>query len=71
MEESHLLYKAENGIAYITINREQQRNAITPEAIELFHDYLDRAEKDENVRVIRITGAGEKAFCTGAQLGGE
>jgi len=70
MEESHLLYKAENGIAYITINREQQRNAITPEAIELFHDYLDRAEKDENVRVIRITGAGEKAFCTGAQLGG-
>lgn len=70
MEERHLLYKVENGIAYITINREQQRNAITPEAIELFHDYIDRAEKDEEVRAVQVTGAGEKAFCTGAQLGG-
>jgi enoyl-CoA hydratase/carnithine racemase len=70
MEENHLLYKTENGIAYITINREQQRNAITPEAIELFHDYLNRAEKDEEVRAVQVTGAGEKAFCTGAQLGG-
>jgi enoyl-CoA hydratase/carnithine racemase len=70
MEESHLLYNVENGIAYITINREQQRNAITPEAIELFHDYLDQAEKDEEVRAVQVTGAGEKAFCTGAQLGG-
>jgi enoyl-CoA hydratase/carnithine racemase len=70
MEESHLLYRAENGIAYITINREQQRNAITPEAIELFHDYLDRAEKDEGIKAVQVTGAGEKAFCTGAQLGG-
>ena len=70
MEDSHLLYNVENGIAYIAINREQQRNAITPEAIELFHDYLDRAEKDEKVRVVQVTGVGEKAFCTGAQLGG-
>jgi enoyl-CoA hydratase/carnithine racemase len=70
MEESHLLYRVENGTAYITINREQQRNAITPEAISLFHEYLDAAEKDDNVRVILVTGAGEKAFCTGAQLSG-
>ncbi len=70
MEERHLIYHVEDGIGFITINRELQRNAITPEAVELFHDYLDRAEKDENVRVIRITGAGDKAFCTGAQLGG-
>jgi enoyl-CoA hydratase/carnithine racemase len=70
MEDSHLLYRVENGTAYITINREQQRNAITPEAISLFHEYLDTAETDESVKAILVTGAGEKAFCTGAQLSG-
>jgi enoyl-CoA hydratase/carnithine racemase len=69
MPDEHLLYRAENKVAYITINREQQRNAITPEAIELFHDYLDRAGKDPDVRAVLVTGAGDKAFCTGAQLG--
>ena len=33
MDDQHLLYQVENGIGTITINREQQRNAITPEAI--------------------------------------
>jgi enoyl-CoA hydratase/carnithine racemase len=36
----------------------------------LFHEYLDEAEKDEKVRALLITGAGDKAFCTGAQLSG-
>jgi enoyl-CoA hydratase/carnithine racemase len=70
MEDKHLLYKVEDGTGRITINREAQRNAITPEAISLFHEYLDIAENDENVRAVLVTGAGEKAFCTGAQLGG-
>jgi enoyl-CoA hydratase/carnithine racemase len=69
MEESHLLYRVENGTAFITINREQQRNAITPEAISLFHEYLVVAENDDNVKAILVTGAGDRAFCTGAQLG--
>jgi enoyl-CoA hydratase/carnithine racemase len=60
MNDQHLLYRVEDGIGTITINREQQRNTITPEAIDLFHAYLDQAEKDELVR----------AFCTGAQLVG-
>lgn len=70
MEDCHLLYRVEEGVGCITINREPQRNAITPEAIALFHEYLDEAEKDEKVRALLITGAGEKAFCTGAQLSG-
>lgn len=69
MSDDHLLYRVENNTAYITINREQQRNAITPEAVGLFHDYLDRAQSDPEVRAVLVTGAGEKAFCTGAQLG--
>ena len=70
MEERHLLYRVADGVGYITINREAQRNAITPEALALFHEYLDEAEKDEKVRALLVTGAGEKAFCTGAQLSG-
>jgi enoyl-CoA hydratase/carnithine racemase len=70
MNDQHLLYRVEDGIGTITINREQQRNAITPEAIDLFHAYLDQAQTDELVRAILITGAGDKAFCTGAQLAG-
>jgi len=69
MPDEHLLYTVDNKTARITINREQQRNAITPEAIELFLDYLDRAEQDAQVRAVLVTGAGDKAFCTGAQLG--
>ena len=70
MEDRHLLYRVEEGVGHITINREPQRNAITAEALALFHEYLDEAEKDEKVRALLITGAGEKAFCTGAQLSG-
>ena len=70
MSEPHLLYQVENNIACLTINREAQRNAISLDAIELFSKYLDDAEKDPTVRVISITGSGDKAFCSGADLGG-
>ncbi len=70
MSEEHLLYNLEKNVARMTINREAQRNAISLETIELFLKYLDAAEKDQNVRVILITGSGDKAFCSGADLGG-
>ncbi|HNY64211.1 MAG TPA: enoyl-CoA hydratase-related protein [Deltaproteobacteria bacterium] len=69
MADEQLLYTVENRVARITINREAQRNAVTPEAIGLFHGFLDAAEADADVRAVLVTGAGDKAFCTGAQLG--
>jgi enoyl-CoA hydratase/carnithine racemase len=54
----------------MTINRKEKRNAITLDTINLFLHYLDKAETDPAVRVILITGAGDKAFCAGADLGG-
>ena len=68
MSEPHLLYRLEKNVARFTINREPQRNAISLDAIERLLKYLDDAEKDPNVRVILITGAGENAFCSGADL---
>jgi len=70
MTEPHLLYNVKDGVAYFTINREQQRNAISVEALNLFLKHLDEAENDSAVRVICVTGAGDKAFCSGADLGG-
>jgi enoyl-CoA hydratase/carnithine racemase len=70
MSEAHLLYSVENNVAFFAINRAAQRNAISLDAIELFSKYLDDAEKDPTVRVISITGSGDKAFCSGADLGG-
>jgi enoyl-CoA hydratase/carnithine racemase len=69
MPEAHLLYRVKQDVAYFTINREPQRNALSLDAINLFLKYLDQAERDENVRVILVGGAGDKAFCSGADLG--
>jgi enoyl-CoA hydratase/carnithine racemase len=68
MPEPHLHYRVEKNIAYFTINREPQRNAISLDAVASFLKYLDEASADPNVRVILITGSGEKAFCSGADL---
>lgn len=71
MSDTHLLYHVKDSIASLTINREDRRNAISIETIDLFLRFLDEAEGDPAVRVILITGAGEKAFCAGADLGGD
>ncbi len=69
MSDKDLLYQVKDTVAYFTINREKQRNAISGEIVELFLKFLDQAEKDPGVRVILLTGAGEKAFCAGMDLG--
>ena len=57
-------HKAE-GIAKITINRPEVRNAFRPLTVEEMIRTLDDARNDETVGVIILTGAGEKAFCSG------
>ena len=65
-----LLYEVKENIGTITINREANRNSISSEAVTLFLEALETAEKDDNVRVVCVSGAGEKVFCSGADLGG-
>lgn len=69
MNETDLLYEVRDGVAYFTINREKQRNTISAQALELFLMHLEEARADENVRVLCVTGAGDRAFCAGADLG--
>lgn len=62
--EKDLLYDTKDGIATITINRERQKNAISPEAVRLFQEALESARKDDGVKAVCITGAGDKVFCS-------
>ena len=68
MEFKNTLYEKRDGMATITINRPQAMNALNDETVQELLLRLEDAEKDENVRVIVITGAGEKAFCAGLDL---
>lgn len=66
MEYSDILYhKCGEGIAKITINRPDVRNAFRPQTVkEMIHAFAD-ARMDEKIGVIILTGYGEKAFCSG------
>lgn len=60
-----ILYHKAEGIAKLTINRPEVRNAFTPLTVEELRHALNDARMDEEVGVIILTGAGEKAFCSG------
>lgn len=63
-----LFVKQTNGVLYLTINREARRNALSPSLLAHIREQLITAENDDNVRVVCLTGAGEKAFSSGADL---
>jgi enoyl-CoA hydratase/carnithine racemase len=68
MSEQELLLEVKGPVAWMTINREARRNALSLGMIELMSQYLDQVEADDSIRVICLTHAGEKAFCSGADL---
>ncbi|MDB5725728.1 MAG: enoyl-CoA hydratase/isomerase family protein [Novosphingobium sp.] len=57
-----------DGIAIITINRPEQRNALNKEVREALTNAWQRFEGDDSLRVAILTGTGEKAFCAGGDL---
>ena len=64
-EYKEIKYEFYNGIAKITINRPEVRNAFTPLTVSEMIDAVSRARDDENVSVIVLTGEGDLAFCSG------
>jgi 2-(1,2-epoxy-1,2-dihydrophenyl)acetyl-CoA isomerase len=63
-----VLYRLDGGVALITLNRPEAGNAITAAMRDQIVVWLEEASADLAVRVVVITGAGEKGFCTGADL---
>jgi enoyl-CoA hydratase/carnithine racemase len=64
---STILYDVEDGILTITLNRPESLNAFNNEMLEELLDACDRADADDEVKAIIVTGAG-RAFCAGADL---
>ena len=68
MAYENLLYEKKEGIATVTFNRPKVLNALNRKTIEELHHLLLDARDDESVRVLILTGAGEKAFVAGADI---
>jgi len=65
--ESLLLREDKDGIATLTLNRPEKRNALTSELIEDLHKALDEIAEDKSIKVVVIAGAGP-VFCSGHDL---
>jgi enoyl-CoA hydratase len=68
MAYENLKYEKGEGIAYITFNRPEKLNALNRKTMEELNAILDDARADDSVRVLILTGAGEKAFIAGADI---
>src|SRR5437667_12667772 len=68
MAYENLLYEKKDGIAYITFNRPKVLNALNRKTVEELQHALFDARDDAAVRVLILTGAGEKAFVAGADI---
>src|ERR1700712_984271 len=64
-----LLYSVEDGIARLTFNRPQARNALTFAMYERLAAICEELNHDKEVRALILTGAGEKAFAAGTDIG--
>lgn len=60
-----IIYETFEGMAKITINRPEVRNAFRPETVMEMIDAFARAREDDSIGVIILTGAGDQAFCSG------
>jgi enoyl-CoA hydratase len=68
MSDAVLFDARDDGIAIITLNRPETRNALSKEIRDGLFAAWDRFERDPKLRVAILTGAGEKAFCAGGDL---
>ncbi len=68
MAYENLLFEVKDQIAHITFNRPKVLNALNRQTVEELGDALNRAREDAAVRVLILTGAGEKSFVAGADI---
>lgn len=68
MNDAVLFEARDDGIAIITLNRPETRNALSKDVRQGLFSAWERFESDANLRVAILTGAGEKAFCAGGDL---
>jgi enoyl-CoA hydratase/carnithine racemase len=70
MDYEQLLFNVTGGVATVTLDRPEQRNALSNQMLGELVDAMGRVRDDEGIRAVVLTGSGEKVFCAGADLGG-
>jgi enoyl-CoA hydratase len=68
VSEQEVLYEVTDGVATITINRPAKYNALNTSVVSTLRELFKKAEDDDSVRAVILTGAGEKAFAAGADI---
>jgi enoyl-CoA hydratase/carnithine racemase len=67
-EDHEILFELTDHITTITLNRPQKLNAVTSEMAKQVNSYVQECNDNSNVRVVILTGAGDKAFCAGSDI---
>ena len=68
-ENKELIVETENSTCTLTLNRPEKRNSLTHETLELMRNEVRLLAENPYVRCLVITGAGDKAFCSGYDIG--
>ena len=68
MEYKNILYVIENGIAIVKINRPKALNALNAETVRELNNLMQDISVDKTVKVVVITGEGDKSFVAGADI---
>ena len=66
---SQILIEQKDGIAIVTLNRPEKRNALSPEMLVRLAAFWKEIADDHAVRVVVVTGAGDQAFSSGGDMG--
>jgi enoyl-CoA hydratase len=69
-ESEKVLYEVAEGVATVTLNDPEKRNMLSGQMLGELVDAMRKARDSDDVRAVVLTGAGEKVFCAGADLGG-
>ena len=69
MDWRHIVFKKENRIGFITLNRPEAYNALNGVLLGELGKIVEIVKKDSDIGVVILTGAGEKAFVSGADIG--
>jgi len=68
MDYEDILFEVQDGVGVLTFNRPNVLNALKPKTLEEVSEVIDKAREDDALRVLVLTGAGDKAFVAGADI---
>ncbi len=69
MQKRPLLVQRKNNTVTLTLNRPEKKNSLNPELVQILLQTLEELSTDETIRAVVIRGEGDKAFCSGYDIG--